>query len=337
MSQFIIYKSSDTSAPSFYGTTGSIVMLLDSCLVNGYGTQPGAGWKKPFSNTSSVAASVNATCGGWQQPTGSGFYLFVNDGAPNVTALYREAWAVGWENLVAASASVSNTCGSGSGQFPLPAQSLTTGHTVIRKSTTSDSSSLRQWVIAADSSSVYMFISTGDTAGTYYGFGFGDFYSFKNTNSTGNDAYKCMIMGRSAENTNAAGNDGLDLFSSLGSSTTGNFIARSFSQISSSVTFGKHGDGVKGSTTTFIGTIPFPNNPDNALYISPVWVCENVTSTIRGQLRGLYQFLHPITNVIDLQTFSGALDYNGKSFVILKQGPNSGIYVIETSNTLSTN
>lgn len=338
MSQFTIYRSTDSGAPIFFGSTGSYVALLDACLVNGYGTQPGAGWKKPFANTSSVAGSPINTCGGWQQPTGSGFYLFVNDGAPNGAALYRECWATGWENLVSPSASVSNTVGSGSGQFPLPGQLLTTGHTVLRKSTTSDSSSIRQWIVVADSSSFYSFLQPNDiTSTTYFGFGFGDIYSFRNSATTGNDAYKCIIMGRSAESSIATGNDGFDLFSAIGSATTGNFMARSYTQLSSSITVGKHGDGVKGSTSTYLGNISFPNSVDNALYVSPVWVCENATSIVRGQLRGIYQVLHPIANFTDGQTFNGALDYNGKTFMIIKQTPNTGIYAIETSNTLATN
>lgn len=333
MPQFTIYKSSDSGAPSFYGTTGSVIALLDACLVNGYGSKVAAGWTKPLPNTGSGAFGQSYGC--YHQPSGSGFYLFINDNGPNVTTLYRESWAVGWENLVSLSSSVSNTCGSGSGQFPTPAQLLTTGHTVIRKSATSDSSSLRQWVVAADSSSFYMFIATGDTTGMYYGFGFGDIYSFAGTGSA--DAYKCIIMGRNLENSAAAGQDGFDAFSALNTATIGNFMPRTYSGIGTSITIGKHGDGVKGSTSTWLGSIPFPNSVDNALYVSPVWVCENASSIVRGQLRGIYQVLHPITNFSDGQTFVGALDYNGKNFQVIKTTPNSGIYAIETSNTLLTN
>jgi hypothetical protein len=332
MAQFTIYKSSDTSAPSFYGTTGSVVALLDACLVNGYGTEPGAGWLKPLPNTGSGAFSQSYGC--YQQPTGSQMYLFINDNAPNGTALYREAWATGWETLVSLSSSVSDTCGSGSGQFPLPSQLLTTGHTVIRKSSTSDSSSLRQWTVAADSSSFYMFIATGDTANMYYGFGFGDIYSFAGSGNT--DAYRCIIMGRNAENTSAAGNEGIDFMSAINTATQGHYMPRTYAGSGTSITVGKHGDSVKGGSG-FVGNIPFPNSVDNALYVSPVWVCENATSIVRGQLRGFYQICHPVANFLDGQTFNGALDYNGKSFLVMKTTPNSGIYGIETSNTLLTN
>ena len=36
MAQFQIYKSGDPGAPSLSGTVGSLVALLDACLVNGY-------------------------------------------------------------------------------------------------------------------------------------------------------------------------------------------------------------------------------------------------------------------------------------------------------------
>jgi len=331
---FTIYRSSDSGAPSFYGTTGSFIALLDSCLVNGYGSKVGAGWLKPFTNTGS-AGTFPDSIGAWQQPSGSGMYLFVNDNGQNATALYKEAWATGWESLASLSSSVANTNGSGSGQFPTPAQLLTTGHVVVRKSLTNDSSSLRQWIVFADSSSFYSLIATGDTAATYYGFGFGDIYSFKGTGSS--DPYRCIIMGRNGENTSAAANDGFDFLSVLVTAVGGCFMPRSTTGIGTSITIGKHGDGIKGSSTAFLGGIPMPNTTDNALYLSPVWVVENSTSVIRGQLRGFYQVLHPIANFSDGQTFDGALDFNGKTFRVVKTTPNSAMYVIETSDTLSTN
>jgi hypothetical protein len=310
-------------------------MLLDACLVNGYGTKPGAGWIKPFPNTGS-AGTFAQSVGAWTQPSGSSSCsLFINDNSPNVTAKFTEAWATGWEVLVSPNTASFTTVGSGSGQFPTPAQLLTSGHTVIRKSATSDSSSLRQWIVVADSSSFYMFLATGDTANMYYGFGFGDIYSYVGTGSA--DSYRCIIIGRNAENTAAAGNDGFDAFNVLNTATIGNFLPRPFTGIGTSITVGKHGDGIKGSSTTWLGTIPFPNVVDNALYVSPVWVTESSSSYIRGQLRGMYQICHPITNFTDGQTFNGSLDYNGKSFFVIKTTPNSGIYGIETSNTVLTN
>ena len=326
MSQFTLYKSSDPSSPVLYGTTGSLLSVLDACLVNGYGTQPGAGWTKPFANFSS-------SYGCYLQPTGSGMTLFVNDSGSNSTSLFREAWATGWENLTGLNTAVTNSNGTGTGQFPTPVQSLITGHVVIRKSATMDITSSRQWLVAADSSSFYLFIITGDITATYYAFAFGDIYSFKSPI----DSYKCVIIGRVAENSSTAGNDGFDLFATtLNLPVQGNYVVRSYTGLGTSVQIEKHGDTIKG-TNYFSGSIAFPNPTDSAFYVSPLWVVEPSSSIIRGQLRGLYQSLHSAANFIDGQAFSGSLDYNGKVFRVINASPNGGAYVIETSNTLATN
>lgn len=328
MPQFSIFTSGG-SAPILYGTTGSLIDVLDYCLITG------SGWLKPIPNSGSFPSVPNSmSCGCWKQPTGAGFTLFVNDSAPNATALYREAWATGWETLNELSASVTNGVGSGSGQFPLPAQLLTNGHVVIRKSTTSDKSNSRQWIVAADSSSFYLFVSTGDASTPYYGFAFGDIYSYKSASA---DAYRCIIIGRNAENSSAAANEGMDLLSALNTGVPGSYIARSYTGNGTSITASKHGDGVKGSTSTFLGNIPYPNPVDTALWISPIWIAGEYLGTLRGQLRGLYQPLHATTNFVDGQEFSGSADYSGKTFRVIKPSVNSGFYIIETSNTLLTN
>ena len=331
-SQFTIYRSNDAGAPFLYGTTGSVISILDACLVNGFGSLGGSGWTKPFPNTSSANGVHSASVGCYQQPSGSGLYLFINDNRPNGLSLGKEAWATGWEVLNDLSSSVSSSVGSGSNSFPTGSQLLTSGHVVIRKSSTNDSSSLRQWVVIADSSSFYLLIATGDTANMYYGFGFGDIYSYKTTT----DQYRCIIMGRTAENSATAATDGFDLFSSMGAATIGNYMARNYTGLITSAIMSKHGDGVKGSTTGSNGSIPFPNTVDSALYVSPIWVCET-SSLVRGQLRGMYHVLHSQANFVDGQLFSGSADYAGKTFQVFKTTPSTGIYAFETSNTVLTN
>jgi hypothetical protein len=336
--QFQYYQSIDAGAPVIYGVTGSLIAVLDACLVNGYGTKAGAGWLKPFANVVN-GAGLNEYAG-YTQPSGSGLSVFINDNNPNGSS-FKEAIATGWEILVNPSSSVSNTVGSGSGQFPLPAQSLTTGHVTIRKSTTNDSSSVRPWVVYADSSSFYAFIQTGDTANVYYGFGFGDIFSFQNVNNTGtNDAFKCIIMGRFADNSSAAASDGFDFVSNANGYATqisGNYMPRSYIGTGTSIAIARHGDGNMGNANFYLGVVPMPNPTDSGLYISPVWVVETATSALRGQLRGLYQPLHPIANFADGQGFSGSIDFGGKTFRTVKTTPNSGLYVLETSNTVQTN
>lgn len=323
MAQFKIYRSTDASAPSLTGNAGSLIAVLDGCLVTGYGVQtaPSPAWTHPVATASNI--------GSYLQPAGNALGLVVNDNGPNGTSLGKEAWATGWESV----AGVGSPVGSGTNQFPTAAQLLTSGHVVIRKSAATGAT-VRDWIVVADSRTFYLFILSGDTASTYYGFMFGDIYSIKNSA----DAFACAIIGRNAENATAAANEGMDLLSTLSSAVVGSYLARSYNTAAGSVTFGKHGDGIKGSSSTLLGTTVYPNAPDSDLYISPVWVVENGGPNIRGRLRGFYQVLHAIANFTDGQTIvANAGDYNGKSFLVLKTSINSGMYLIETSNTLETN
>lgn len=318
MSQFTKYSSADFSAPTLNGFPGSLLTVLDAVLVTGYGSQVPAGWDRPFNSSGSIAMYRQA---------GTGVTLLVNDNSPNATSTSKEAWATGWETVIG----ITSPVGTGAGQFPTPAQLLTTGHTVIRKST-AVSAATRQWQIFADGQTFYMFIASGDTAGQYFEFGFGDMYTFAPA-----DVYNNIIMGRSAENSVTAATNGFDLFSAINAAVVGNFMARSYTNGAGSITVGKHGDGVKGSATTYLGAVQYPNAEDTEVYLSPVWVTENSSSNIRGLLRGLYQPLHTIANFTDGQTFIGTGSYTGKTYQVIKQTPNAGAVFVETSNTLLTN
>jgi hypothetical protein len=50
-----IYRSTDAFAPQLDDSAGSLLSVLDACLVNGYGTgadeKPAAGWSKPYTGT----------------------------------------------------------------------------------------------------------------------------------------------------------------------------------------------------------------------------------------------------------------------------------------------
>ena len=104
VSQFTKYTSSDASGPGVLtGAAGTLLALLDACLVNGYSGKTAAGWTKPFSNSS------NSGC--YQQGAGAGFGVVINDNGGNATSTYKEAWATGWQTITAVTAPV----GTGSG------------------------------------------------------------------------------------------------------------------------------------------------------------------------------------------------------------------------------
>lgn len=316
--QFTLYTSSDVSGPGLLtGQVGTLIALLKACLVDGYAGHANVGWTQPVATASNI--------GSFKPGAGSGMTLLVNDNAPNVTPAAREAWVTGWESLATVGAPV----GTGSGQFPTPAQQLTTGHGVMRKSNTADAVG-RAWFLYADTVTFYLFVFTGD--GTYYrALFFGDIFAMKGAT----DSYRCLLAAGQSEN--AAGTEANDTLAAINTAVAGHFMPRSYGGVGTSITAGKHGDSVKGSSTNLLGTTQYPNGPDNALYMSPIWIHENASSTVRGRLRGMYQVCHATANFTDGQTFVGAGDYAGKSFRILKPSVNLGHYCIETSATVEIN
>jgi hypothetical protein len=362
-SQFIFYKSEDVGAPILNGTTGSLLNLLNQCLVNGYGTQPPAGWIKPFPDTASLPGP---NCvGGFVMPSGSKCGMFINDAGAS-TALGAETSVTGWEQLLNPSGStigsfptnVSKSVGGGIGQFPTPAQSLTTGRLVWRKSKGNDFEP-RQWRILADPYTVYVFIQTGDTIGTYYCGTFGDIYSLAGRS----DAFRCHIEGRSGDSSSAAN---LELFDTLNSGnfggssfvgqyssqavTVNHFMARPwFNQLQGAISMrvnktadiGKVANYNSAVALPMAGIVPFIPT-DGTIYVAHIY--NNDTNNggaigpyIRGRWRGMYHVPHPINAFGDGQTFPGAGNYAGKTFMIFKSGPNAGFWAMETSATLETN
>lgn len=333
-SQFTIYTSYDSGSPQLYGSTGSLVAVLNACLVTGYINKLPAGWSADF--TSSIASGST-----FRPPSGSRCYLNVRDmGAPTAA----EARVRGYESMTAFD--------TGSGMFPmtasfqgLPGQGLVT----VRKSNTSDISSSRLWVLAADAYTMYMWIGSGTSApaATYpniydHAFWFGDIYSFEGSSDIG----RCMIMGRTVESVTTA--TPWDAQTSMTGSSPGQILARSYNGSSGSITFTKFTDYGRTNPGALIGYNAYPSGPDKAVYLSPFYVAEsNVFQgiytagvSLRGRLRGLYGVCHSTTYFIDGQTITGTQEYAGKTFRILKTGATSlgnTLIAIETSNTVETN
>lgn len=366
-SQFTIYRSTDVGAPVLKGTSGSLVAIFDACLINGYGSQAPAGWTQPIPHESSSHYLVSGSVDGcYQNISGSGMTLYVNDDRPNGSSTFREAWATGWETL--SSMSLSDV-GVGSGQFPTPAQLLTTGHVVIRKSTSADATA-RAWMMFADEYTFYFYAETGD--GMWYPFWFGDIYSLK---SSGSDLYRCVIKGRAAENTGAGVQPGTaanDSFAAVGfawsysSQTTlsrlqdllanGTYMARTFGGGGTSIACGMLWDAGKSYIVTYgggysstqaaywmVGSLSTPNMPDNALYIEPFYITEQATGQVRGRFRGIYRLCHYGSIYSTGQILHGAGDYAGKDFMVIR-GFNentwynwSVVHLIEVTNTVETN
>ena len=366
LSQFTIYSASDPGAPTLVGQTGSLIALLDACLVNGYGSKLSAGWSKPLPNYVGIGPTGSIGC--WKQGSGSMMTLVVNDGSPTSSAatpsngVPNEAWFHGWESIIGLTASVAHCIGSGSGNFPSQATMVAYSTSppsgscyVFRKSATTDTQP-RRWMMFADAHTFYLYAITGDSTGVWTMCCFGDIYSYKPTP----DLYKCYICGRGTSNQSSMisqheWGDMIQyptLVSGLGTVSIANqSMARTVGGGGNAVNVVRIGDVGKanpnaasnpngnsiGGMAWLYGNIPAPNPQDNTLYISPVFICETTNGGLRGRMRGFWHLCHPIANFADGQIISGANENAGKTFQILKQGGGGGMFCMEISATVDTN
>ena len=356
VSQFKIFTSADPYAPTLNGLSGSLVNLLDSVLVNGYGNKSPLGWLKPLAND-----SLTSSLACWRQPSGSGLILYMNDAAPSgsTTSGGREAWVCGYERIVGLTGSTYPTTGTGYGVFPhysqvfvnIAAGTVPSSSLWWRKSVNIDSNP-RPWILFGDDRTFYLFVQAGDTANIYYTYWFGDFYSIKPTN----DEYKCLIKGRMGNQTNASAYrfDAGDITVKPTVTTWPHlFAARTLGSGGLGCQLNSCGDMGKNTMQTltnpagngefaneFSGIIPYPNPPDNSVIISPIRLFET-TGVLRGRMRGMYHLCHNAGYFNDNQEFEGTGEFVGRRFRIVKTGPatfaGGTMWVIEISNTVETN
>lgn len=322
--QYTVYSSSDAGGPGLItGAANTLNVILKACLVDGYPGKAAAGWTQPIAPAGNIS-SYKLGAGS------SGLACVINDNGPNVTSTYREAWITGWETVLGVGAPV----GTGTGQFPTPAQLLATGHAVIRKSVSADALT-RAWQLFADAHSAIMFIATGDVAGVYQAFYFGDIFSIKSTA----DNYRCMLVANATENSANAGV--LSQQNSVGSVISGHFIARTYGGGGASITAGKQGDvGKSSAATTLDGIVQAPNGPNNSYFLAEITAYEVTGAVVRGRLRGLYQACHAKATFADGQVITGAGDFAGKTFQVVRDVQSSTgncHLLVETSATLETN
>lgn len=371
-SQFRFYTSADANGPGpIYGRSGSLINVLDACLINGYTDHPAAGWTKFDSGYTDVSGSVAA----YQIASGSRCWMVVNDTAGyNATATGKEASVTGWETLTGLTSSWWNSSftgsiGTGFNQFPLNGQMYYQGGRVIwRKSNTADATP-RHWFMFADAYTMYLFLISGDAGNGSYGLYhtciFGDIFSLKGQSDSG----RCFIYGQNRENNGNwfwyanTYNDLWDVIFYANSSNIlgynsatvaqpGHFMARSISGFPGSTNVVKYGDISRTNINVpswydgnwyylqchyFTGAMPCPNSSDQSLYISPVLIGET-SGMLRGRLRGWYFLQHPSSNFQDGQIIQGTGDYFGKTFRVVRYcGPLNNAFCIEISPTVETN
>jgi hypothetical protein len=309
MAQFTIYRSYDASAPVLTGEVSKLVDLLDACLVNGYGAKAAAGWAITYTDTGKRVYRPGA---------GNQLYFRIDDNGPGA-GTYKEARLRGYETM--------SDVDTGTGLFPTAVQAA--NGVFIRKSAAA-SATARDWIVIADSRTCYGFIQTADSPGVFYCFGFGDFYSL-----ISGDGFNSFVCARTTENSATASFDRLDSDVRAGTATEF-YVTRPYSAIGTCENCGRHGDGAYNSLGWLGGTLIFPNITESVL-ASRIWITEPTSTGIRGWVRGLWNFLHPVASVGTNHVSNGSEELAGKTFLFLKPGALGGIFMLETSDTLDTN
>jgi hypothetical protein len=154
-----VYRSTDSGAPLLSNANGSLIAVMQACLVDGYGSKAGAGWSAPFTGAGLIAFRQGAG--------GNNRFLRVFDGGTDATA-NRVIKVRAYESMTAIS--------TGTGPCPTLGQMAGDGATIsyFQASRTSPNPS---WVLVASSSFFHLIVEQGD-ANTYPEYmAFGKFFS----------------------------------------------------------------------------------------------------------------------------------------------------------------
>lgn len=348
-SQFTVYRSTDVGAPVLDGQPGSLIGVLDACLVNGYGARPAAGWSKAFSGVNKAAYRMGG---------GARLYLRVDDstyGYMGTTSGY-----IGMSDV-------------DTGTYPFYSSGGIAGSPAghLHKSSAANTTP-RSWTLFADARTAYAFVNTGNT--TAYGvltpWGFGEFDSF-----VAGDAYNVMICPAFNSTLNHSGFQTALLGACGYYGNVGNYYLSPGNELHTAGTIAQAAGstfacflpasgliqryaGLSGSYPNYLpssGHVAYPNAADGGLYVCRKLIAHsvanpgayNATFHLRGQMRGLWIPLHLVAALSGGTTFSGAGTEAGRTFELV--GPvhctataqsysalyTTGFIAIETSNTLS--
>lgn len=311
-----VYRWDDPGAPVLSSpSAGSLIGVLDACLVNGYGSKVAAGWSKAFSGTN-VAA--------YRQGAGSLCYLRINDATGT-----GQARAVGYESMT--------DVDTGENAFPTEAQ--LSGGLFININTTSTAAN-KPWIVVADNKRFYLWTgyaaamtsaSLLSASATYQGlFFFGDIVSFRP-----GDAFCCQIIGATSS---ASSTERFGTIASLATATAGHYIARNAAQAAGSIQNSKYSDYYGSNSQSVLGQsslVAYPDPISGGINLSRIQVTNGTTTTgIRGRLPGCWAVLNALPGN-NGDTFSGTGELAGREFILLDCGSAAtrGRVAIETSDT----
>lgn len=317
----IVYSSSDDSAPQLSGTAGSLIAVLDACLVTGYGAKAAIGWTKPF---------TGANVAVFRQPVGTsnGMYLRIDDSTSSTPS---SATVRGYETMSGIS--------TGTGEFPLVGQTAN----VYWVRSDGPTAAVRPWVLIGNERGFYLWTTVTTDTATYANTRLYYFVELNPLNPS--DIWGTVLYGDSTPQSTT--NSHLSIvpqpYARQTSVTQYRYAARPFGGVGGSVGinlldysfFNSTGTVPYGNDTNLANCMQYPNGPDTGLYLAPAHTVEvSAPNSLRGPLRGLWAPLHgrPLANG---DTFSGTGSLAGRTFIALSLNSQSqtGQVFIETSNT----
>lgn len=291
------YFSTDASAPAISGTAGTLISVLDACLVNGYGSKTGAGWTKAYSGTNLAAYRMSTAS------PATGFYMRVDDTGTTSARL------VGYETM--------SDVNTGTGPFPAGAQF--SGGLFFLKSSAANTTA-RPWMLIAENRSFYLMVLSNQTA---FGAGdnwnaamfFGDIITRK-----ASDGFNCALIAHTNASTSACQLGHANSISSY-APLDAHYLARDYTGVGGSRAFGKCKIyRTSGVSATVLGATEsyqaFPDPISQTWNLGKVMVMESAI-VMRGTLPGIYDSIgaFQIGNPFDIIPGQGSL--SGTQFVLL--------------------
>lgn len=301
-----VFKSTDASAPVLTGQVGTLVALLDACLVSGYGATAALGWTKSFAGTNK---------GVYRAPEGTRFYLRVQDDGPGAR--------VGGQARIVAYESMTDV---DTGVDPYPTAAQLTNGLQWDKSATADATA-RAWTLVGDGKRFILLVQGAghpsylDKWDCWF---FGDILSYKL-----GDAYHSLLIGHPAEGSVQASAYGTALVSSCTTTTSGHYMCRRDDSLTKSIAvgvLGNQGMTTHGSCGGTPGFVSYPDPVSGKLLIHPLTVVHASATlyAVRGVFPGVYDVLH-YNPLADQDTFT----LSGESFTLFKTVV--GVAAIKTS------
>lgn len=326
-----VYRSTDASAPQLNATDGSLLAVLNACLVNGYGAKPAAGWTKAFETAGSRVIYRN------NPTTGSGQYLWVRD-----DIVTNKRWA---KIRGAKTATGIDAIGTG---FPSQVSvAATNSGCAISKSAFTDAT-VREWVLIADDRTFILMIKTGEVANEWCGTYAGDIDSITGSNIFGVSA-RFLVSDTAAITSNATA----PLTATAPTLTLEQFGQQSGTALLTTQNAGSHihiaEHPVSALQSPYVGRLaedfasvttvtrsgaqgaPYPALGGGILMTKNQLIVTTGTICPIGTMRGVWSPLH-IRPLANNDTFSGSGAYAGKTFEAFNMAA-GGQLIIETSDT----